>query len=124
VDAAGIKPDDIQVRAYACSHPCLHARPGASVPTSRASLPTSRPTDPQVTLDRGTLRIKGESKGSKDGVEWHRRVEKSVQLPEMAIDADKVEAINEHGMLHVTVPKLRIQQPTPRSIPVTVKSQK
>jgi len=83
-----------------------------------------KPEDIQVTLNRGILRIKGESKGSKDGVEWHRRVEKSVQLPEMAIDADKVEATNEHGMLHVMVPKLRTQQPTPRSIPVTVKGQK
>lgn len=84
---------------------------------------TCRAADLQVTLDRGILRIRGESKGSKDGVEWHRRVEKSVQLPEMAIDADKVDATNEHGMLHVTIPKLRVQQPTPRSIPVTVKGQ-
>jgi HSP20 family molecular chaperone IbpA len=89
-----------------------------------AAVLTCRAADPQVTLDRGILRIKGESKGSKDGVEWHRRIEKSVQLPETLIDADKVEATNEHGMLHVTVPKLQIQQQTPRSIPVTVKNLK
>jgi HSP20 family molecular chaperone IbpA len=89
-----------------------------------AAVLTRRASDPQVTLDRGILRIKGESKGSKSGVEWRRRIEKSVQLPETMIDADKIEASNKHGMLHVTVPKLRIQQQTPRSIPVTVKNQK
>lgn len=107
---------------HAPTHACACARKRPYQPP--ATLPTDRPTGLQVTLDRGILRIKGESKGSKDGVEWHRRVEKSVQLPEMAIDADKVEATNEHGMLHVMVPKLRTQQPTPRSIPVTVKGQK
>lgn len=77
-----------------------------------------KPDDIQVTIDRGVLRIKGESKGDREGWSYNRRIEKSVQLPETWIDAGGVEACNENGMLHISVPKVKSQHTTPRSIPV------
>ena len=84
----------------------------------QVSCPGINPEDIQVTIHAGRLVVKGETKSSRDGWESHRRVEKSVQLPESAIDTTGVEAINEHGMLLISVPKIRLQTPTPRSIPV------
>ena len=63
-----------------------------------------------MTLDRGTLRVKGETKGSKDGHSFHYSVEKMITLPQGVIDAEAVEATNEHGMLVVCIPKKQQQQ--------------
>lgn len=85
----------------------------------QVAAPGIKPEDIQVTLDRGILRIKGESKCVREGWECQRRIEKSVQLPEMGIDEAGVEACSEFGMLHICVPKKpKQQQSTPRSIQV------
>jgi HSP20 family protein len=85
----------------------------------QVSAPGVKPEDIQVTMDRGILRIKGETKCTRDGWETMRRIEKSVQLPEQSIDESGVEACSEHGMLCICVPKKpKSQAAPPRSIQV------
>jgi HSP20 family molecular chaperone IbpA len=52
--------------------------------------PGIKPEDINVTVDRGILRIKGESKGDLDGWEFQNQVEKTVQLPTGSIDVEGV----------------------------------
>jgi len=77
-----------------------------------------------VTLDRGTLRVKGESRGTRDdGSTYYHKVEKMVKVPEGMIDADAVEACNEHGMVSICIPKKQQQQGSaPRTIKVKTAS--
>jgi len=81
--------------------------------------PGIKPEDIKVTLDRGTLRVKGESRGTRDdGSTFYHKVEKMVTLPQHMIDADAVEACNEYGMLNICIPKKQQQQ---GSVPRTIK---
>lgn len=90
-----------------------------------AQLPGLRPEDVEVTVERGTLTIRGETKADEERKERnylireHRRgtFSRSVTLPE-TVDPDAAKATFEHGMLRLTFPKS--QQARPRRIQVAV----
>jgi HSP20 family protein len=89
----------------------------------KASVPGINPEDIEVTLNEGVLTIKGETKGDHEVKEenYHLRERhygsflRRVALP-TNIDADKVEATNENGVLTLTLPKA--EEVKPRRIEV------
>ena len=78
----------------------------------KASLPGVAPEDVEITLSANVLTIKGEMKEDKEIKEetYHVRERRfgqfvrSVTLP-MPVNADKIEAVNEKGVLTLTLPK-------------------
>jgi len=52
--------------------------------------PGIKPEDINVTIDRGILRIKADSKGELDGWEYQNQIERTIQLPTGSIDTEKV----------------------------------
>lgn len=80
-----------------------------------ADIPGVKPDDIEVSMDNGTLTIKGERKTEeKTEKENFRRVERQYgmfyrrfSLPDTA-DADKIEAHSENGVLKVTIPKKEV----------------
>lgn len=78
----------------------------------KASLPGVAPEDVEVTLSDNVLTIKGEMKEDKeiDEEKYHLRERRfgqfvrSITLP-MPVNADKIEAVNEKGVLTLTLPK-------------------
>jgi HSP20 family protein len=79
-----------------------------------------KPEDITVTIDRNVLRVKGETKGERNGWEYSHSVERVVQLPPGRVDVERIEALNDHGMLQITMPKLQIEERSdaPRMIPI------
>jgi len=92
-----------------------------------AQLPGLRPEDIDVTVERGTLIIRGETKAEEERKERnyiireHRRgsFARSVTLPE-TVDPDACQASFENGILRLTFPKS--QQARPRRIQVSTGS--
>ncbi len=84
----------------------------------KASVPGVAPEDVEVTLSDNVLTIKGEMKEDKEIKEetYHVRERRfgqfvrSVTLP-MSVSADKIEAINENGVLTLTLPKAESTKP-------------
>ncbi|HHY58117.1 MAG TPA: Hsp20/alpha crystallin family protein [Chloroflexi bacterium] len=84
----------------------------------KASVPGVAPEDVEVTLTDNVLTIKGEMKADKEINEenYHLRERRygsfmrSVTLP-TAVDADKIEAVNENGVLTLTLPKAEAVKP-------------
>ena len=84
----------------------------------KASLPGIYPNDLDITVEDDMLNIKGETKVDQDFEEnsYHIRerrfgnFSRSLRLP-TAIDADKIEAVYEHGVLTLTVPKAEAVKP-------------
>ena len=79
----------------------------------QASLPGITPEDIEVTLDDQTLTISGKMSQEEEIAEkrYHLRERRfgsfarSITLP-VAVDADKVEAVNENGVLTLHLPKV------------------
>jgi HSP20 family protein len=84
----------------------------------KASLPGVNPEDVDITLTDNVLTIRGETKDDKDIKQenYHLRERRfgtfvrSVTLPN-AVDADKIEALNENGVLTLTLPKAESVKP-------------
>jgi HSP20 family protein len=84
----------------------------------KASVPGVPAEDVEVTLTDNVLTIKGEMKADKEINEenYHLRERRfgsfmrSVTLP-TAVDADKIEAVNENGVLTLTLPKAEAVKP-------------
>jgi HSP20 family protein len=84
----------------------------------KASVPGINPDDIEITLTDNVLTIKGETKNETESKEtnWHVRERRygsftrSVTLP-APIEADKVEATNEHGVLTLHLPKAEAVKP-------------
>lgn len=84
----------------------------------KASVPGVAPEDVEVTLTDNVLTIKGETKSDKEINEenYHLRERRfgafvrSVTLP-TAVDAEKIEAVNENGVLTLTLPKAEAVKP-------------
>lgn len=84
----------------------------------KASVPGVAPEDVEITLTDNVLTIKGEMKEDKEIKEdaYHMRERRfgqfvrSVTLP-MPVDADKIEAVNENGVLTLTLPKAEMAKP-------------
>lgn len=91
-----------------------------------ASVPGVKPEDIDISITGDTLTIKGETK-SEEKVEKGNyirqerrfgRFERALSLPGR-IDVDKVEAVFENGVLHLTLPKA--EEVKPKQIKVTTK---
>ncbi len=90
-------------------------------------LPGVRPEDVKITCENNTLTIRGEKKQvaeeSTDRVHRYERTygtfERAFSLPN-TVDADRVQANFEHGVLTVVLPK--VERAKPREIPVKVKA--
>jgi HSP20 family protein len=84
----------------------------------KASLPGVNPDDVEITLADNVLTIKGEIKADKEIKEenYHLRERRSgtfvrsVSLP-TAVNADAIEAVNENGVLTLTLPKTEAVKP-------------
>ena len=84
----------------------------------KASVPGVAPEDVEVTLTDNVLTIKGEMKADKEINEenYHLRERRfgafvrSVTLP-TAVKAEKIEAVNENGVLTLTLPKAEAIKP-------------
>jgi HSP20 family protein len=91
-----------------------------------AELPGVEQDDIEVTLEDGTLTIKGERKDDrKENDAGFRRVEtlrgsfrRSIRLPE-EVDQEAVKARYRNGILELSLPKLPEAKPEVRKIPVT-----
>ncbi len=91
--------------------------------TVRASVPGINPDDLDISFSDNTLTIKGELKEEKvdENERWHLRERRfgefmrSITLPN-AVNADKIEAHYENGVLTLTLPKA--EEVKPRKISV------
>ena len=97
--------------------------------TVEAELPGIDPKDIDVSFDDGVLNLRGERKLEKEVKEEnYYRVERAYGMFQRAIrlpsdvDAEKVNAAYDNGVLKVTIPKTKPK--SPKSIPVTVESKK
>jgi HSP20 family protein len=81
----------------------------------RADIPGVDPKDIEISMEKGVLTIKGERNSENiEENESYRRVERQsgqfyrrFTLPD-SVDADKVEAKSEHGVLSITIPKQEV----------------
>ncbi len=93
----------------------------------KASIPGVEPDQVEVTLTDNVLTIKGETKTEQDidekNYHLHERHSgsfmRSVTLP-MTIDADQVEAMHEHGVLTLRLPKAEAVKPKRIAVKTTV----
>ena len=84
----------------------------------KASVPGVNPEDVEVTLTDNVLTIKGETKADREVKEenYHLRERRfgqfmrSVTLP-LPVNADQIEAVNENGVLTLTLPKAEAVKP-------------
>lgn len=84
----------------------------------KASVPGVKPEDVEITLNNNVLTIKGESKEENEKKEgqYHMRERRygsfyrSVTLP-ANVKADKIDAVNENGVLTLTLPKAEEAKP-------------
>ncbi len=97
--------------------------------TVEAELPGIDPKDIRVSVDEGVLRLSGERKLEKEvREENYLRVERAYGTFERAIrlageiDAEKITASYDNGVLKVTAPKVAPKEP--KSIPINVESSK
>ena len=89
----------------------------------KASLPGVAPEDIEITLSDNTLTISGKmtQEEESEGKNYHLRERRfgsfarSISLP-ATVDADKVEAVNENGVLTLHLPK--VEEEKPRKITV------
>jgi HSP20 family protein len=96
----------------------------------KASVPGVAPEDVEITLTDNVLTIKGETKEDKEDKQenYHLRERhygsfmRSIKLP-ATVDADKVEAVNEHGVLTLTLPKSEAVKPKKITVKSTVNGQ-
>jgi HSP20 family protein len=93
----------------------------------KASVPGLNPEDIEITLANNVLTIKGETKEEKESKEinWHVRERRygsfmrNVTLP-ASVDANKVEATNENGVLTLRIPKAEAVKPKKIAVKSTV----
>ena len=85
----------------------------------RADVPGVDPKDIEVTMEKGTLTVRGERnlENKEEGEGGYRRVERAYgsfyrrfSLPDTA-DADSISAASNHGVLEVVIPKKAAVQP-------------
>jgi HSP20 family protein len=84
----------------------------------KASIPGIKPEEVEITLTNNVLTIKGETKEENENKQenYHLRERhfgsfvRSIALPN-SVDADKIEAVNEHGVLTLTLPKAETVKP-------------
>jgi HSP20 family protein len=95
-----------------------------------AALPGVRPEDVDITVEDGTLTIRGESNDEREEVEGETIVKeirrgsmsRTVTLPS-GLDADKASATFEHGVLRLTFPRSEAVKPRQIRISPTIDGQ-
>ena len=95
----------------------------------KASVPGVDPGNVEITLSDNILTIKGETQQEKDIDEKNYQIRerrygsftRSVALP-AGVDADKVEAIHEHGVLTLHLPKSEAVKPKKIAVKAMVES--
>jgi HSP20 family protein len=107
--------------------PVVDVRETADEIQVSAELPGIAPEDVSVTVENGVLTISGEKKQEvvegKEDADYHLferrygRFERSFTLPR-TVDAEKVKARFQNGVLHITLPKL--QEAKPRRVQIEV----
>ena len=93
----------------------------------KASLPGVSPDEIEVTLNENTLTISGKMtrEEEREDTNYHLRERRfgsfarSITLP-TPVDADKVEAVNENGVLTLKLPKVESAKPRKISVKTTV----
>lgn len=96
--------------------------------TITLDLPGVKPEDVKISLENQVLTIRGEKRQVTEQNEerWHRyersygSFERSFSLP-TTVDADRIQAATDHGVLTVTLPK--VERAKPREIPIAAASQ-
>ena len=91
--------------------------------TIALDLPGVKPEDVKISLENQVLTIRGEKRQAAEQTDerWHRyersygSFERSFTLP-TTVDAERIQANVEHGVLTVTLPK--VERAKPREIPV------
>jgi HSP20 family protein len=91
--------------------------------TITLDLPGVKPEDVKISLENQVLTIRGEKRQATEQTDerWHRyersygSFERSFTLP-TTVDAERIQANVEHGVLTVTLPK--VERAKPREIPV------
>ena len=91
--------------------------------TITLDLPGVKPEDVKISLENQVLTIRGEKRQVSEQTDerWHRyersygSFERSFTLP-TTVDADRIQAVTEHGVLTVTLPKA--EKARPREIPI------
>lgn len=95
--------------------------------TITLDLPGVKPEDVKISVEGQVLTIRGEKRqvSEQNDERWHRyersygSFERSFTLPS-TVDADRIQASTEHGVLTVTLPK--VEKAKPREIPVRASS--
>lgn len=95
-----------------------------------ASLPGIRPEDVEITVEDGTLTIRGESHAERETTEGetliseiqHGSVSRAVALP-TGLEPDKATATFEHGVLHLSIPRAEAVKPRQIRISPTIDGQ-
>jgi HSP20 family protein len=104
--------------------PAVNLYEAADAYVLMAELPGLENEDIQVSLERSTVTIEGERKidyANQEGVSLHRRerqvgsFRRAFELPAL-IDADKVEAVHQNGILMLRLPKSPEDQPRQISV--------
>ena len=85
----------------------------------RAELPGVNRSDIQVELVDGYLNIEAVRTVQGPSGEERYTLRRSITVPDAAVDADKIQAAYENGILTVTLPKR--EESKPRKVSVTVK---
>lgn len=96
----------------------------------KASMPGVEPDQVEITLTDNTLTIKGETKSESENSQTNYHVRerrygsfmRQISLP-MAVDADKVDATHENGVLTLHLPKSETSRPKKISVKTTVQGQ-
>jgi HSP20 family protein len=91
--------------------------------TITLDLPGVKPEDVKISLENQVLTIRGERRQVSEQTDerWHRyersygSFERSFTLP-TTVDAERIQATTEHGVLNITLPK--VERAKPREIPV------
>jgi len=110
------QPEDEPLRASWL--PAVDVHENENEITLRAELPGMKEDDIELTIDRGRLTVQGEKRLEKEDTDGeYRRIEasygsfyRSFPLPD-TVDPDNINARFEHGVLHVTLPKVEAAKP-------------
>jgi HSP20 family protein len=95
-----------------------------------AALPGIRPEDVAITVEDGTLTIRGETRAERETTEGetlireiqHGSVSRAIALPS-GLEPDKATATFEHGVLHLSIPRAEAVKPRQIRISPTIDGQ-
>ena len=103
--------------------PSVDVRENKEHLTITVDLPGVKPEDVKISLENQLLTVRGERRQVSEQTDerWHRyersygSFERSFTLPS-TVDAERIQATTEHGVLTITLPK--VEKARPREIPV------